>query len=1050
MMLQLTAMLGWSGHLSRLTHSDARLLAQTAIAPTSHESALAFLYGPQFFIALIAGVVMAFAFQFLLTNFSVAVGLSGGTNPLETDVDGWGKKIRTIELRVGGWTVFIVNVALFIACFLAVKLTLINNAWLAAIVSIVIWSVYFLLLLWSGSQAVGSLVGSVTNAAGAGAQGITSTVATALSGTAVNSQVVNTVEASIEAVTQQLRSAIAPDQMRETVEDYLSNVQVPQLNLAGVGNQFVKLLQNADLESIAEGDLLNTVNRETLLNLVSSRTDLSQQEIEQITDQLEAAWKQVVGSRSQQNGQGAPNQVQTALVETLASAMPENGQSVEQLRDRLQQLLQPQQNQKSQGSSTRDQVLQMGINTLVSTVLQQTNPADPNTQNITEQLNTLVQQAKEQAGKVSHAVSDGARSSVQGLQTDVEHYLLDSPSWYLKPDSLDQGFREVIYDPEADPGLVRQQLERLNRTYFVDILNQREGTLPQQINDIADELEVIRREVLDQVQIAEEQERSQDLRNRVEDYLKSAPKETLTSEDVQPNFIGVLADSEVSYEVLGNRILQFDRNTLMQMLLAGRQDLSQDEAEQVLSQLESARDMFLNRSREEWEQVQAEAIGLQQRVEEYLRHTNLEDLQPEGIQRELRALLDDPQAGALALRERLSQFDRDTLVQWLSQRQDLNEEQINRVIDQVESVRDTVLQVPQQVASQAQEQYDQVMSQIADYLRNTNLDELNPEGIRHDLTTLLNQPRTGALALRDRLSQVDRDTLVALLNQRDDLNEDQINQLIDQVQETIGNVVRAPRQLAKRTAKQVRDFPTNLSEYLRNTHKDELNPEGIRRDLQRLLKQPGAGLEQLGDRFSQFDRSTLVALLSERDDISEDEANRIVDQVESVGNQLIEQGQKLQRRLQSVVDGVFAQVREYLNSLDREELNYEGIKRDLRKLFDDPEAGFDALGDRLSQFDRDTLVALLSSRSDMSEAQADRIIDQVEAARDSVLGRAKWLQAEAEKRIKELQGKAKEQAREAQKTVATAAWWLFGAALTSVATAAIAGVLAAGGLTVFS
>jgi hypothetical protein len=48
----------------------------------------------------------------------------------------------------------------------------------------------------------------------------------------------------------------------------------------------------------------------------------------------------------------------------------------------------------------------------------------------------------------------------------------------------------------------------------------------------------------------------------------------------------------------------------------------------------------------------------------------------------LQTLLDDPQAGFKALRERLSQFDRDTLVQLLNQREDLSEEQINQVIDQ--------------------------------------------------------------------------------------------------------------------------------------------------------------------------------------------------------------------------------------------------------------------------------------------------------------------------------------------------------------------------------
>jgi hypothetical protein len=61
-----------------------------------------------------------------------------------------------------------------------------------------------------------------------------------------------------------------------------------------------------------------------------------------------------------------------------------------------------------------------------------------------------------------------------------------------------------------------------------------------------------------------------------------------------------------------------------------------------------------------------------------------------------------------------------------------------------------------------------------------------------------------------------------------------------------------------------------------------------------LLQDPGAGLN-LGDRLSKFDRSTLVALLSQREDISEEEANRIADQIESVRNSFVEQIQQIQQ-----------------------------------------------------------------------------------------------------------------------------------------------------------
>lgn len=378
----------------------------------------------------------------------------------------------------------------------------------------------------------------------------------------------------------------------------------------------------------------------------------------------------------------------------------------------------------------------------------------------------------------------------------------------------------------------------------------------------------------------------------------------------------------------------------------------------------------------------------------------------------------------------------------LNQRQDLSEAQINQIIDQVEAVRDSVLQAPQAVVDQTKAQYEKTTTAIANYLRNTNLEELDPEGIRQDLATLLTDPKEGAVALRHRLSQIDRETLVKILSQQQNLSEDQVNGIIDQLQDAIRDIIRAPRRFAKRATQRVVDFEAGLEDYLRQTNKEELNPEGIKSDLQLLLRDPRLGIGSLGDRVSKFDHATIVALLSQREDISEEEANRIADQIESVRNTITEQVQQIQHQLQSAIDQVFDKIRNYLNSLDRPELNYEGIRQDFAKLFDDPQAGFEALRDRLSQFDRDTLVAVLSSREDISREDVNRIIDQIEAARDSVLHRAGRIQQEAQKRIKAVRQQARQQVEETRKTVASAAWWLFGTAFSSLVASAIAGALA--------
>jgi len=60
--------------------------------------------------------------------------------------------------------------------------------------------------------------------------------------------------------------------------------------------------------------------------------------------------------------------------------------------------------------------------------------------------------------------------------------------------------------------------------------------LPDKIAEVADQLENIRMEVLSTVAAAESEGQSQDLRSRVENYLRSTGKEELNPEGIQRDF----------------------------------------------------------------------------------------------------------------------------------------------------------------------------------------------------------------------------------------------------------------------------------------------------------------------------------------------------------------------------------------------------------------------------------------------------------------------------------------------------------------------------------
>ncbi|MEA5575087.1 MFS transporter [Anabaena sp. UHCC 0451] len=976
--------------------------------------------GPRFFVALISGVILAFAFQLVLTNLSIAAGISYLGHPSEsTAIETSGGTIRKIGTKLGIWTLVTVTIALFIACFLAVKLSLlILDPKLGAILGLVIWGAYLLLLMWVSTTTLGSLIGSVFHTAISSFQAIMGTATAALGAKTVNQQVVATAEAAASAVSRELGSAIAPASIRQNIEDYIEKLRPPEIDISQIRNEFKKLLSEPQFQGIANSSDIHNIDRQKFIDLVSSRSDLSKQEINRIANTLYDIWQQTLNQKEPVTEQ------LTKLMNDLKS-LPAKQIKTDELNSKLDQLIA--EIHSTQETEQKPGIVQQAISALMGIVLGRADLSDLDVEKIWHSLTTAREKVIEQV----------IEQPYHPIHADIENYLIHTPPWQLSQENIAQEFRDVIYDPAADPGTVRRELEKITQQDFVNIL-QTKGLLTQtQIQEIANQLVAVRDEVLIIVTAQEEREIVQDLQRRVESYLLVTPKADLTPEKIPENFQPLLADPEADYQTLSRRLAQVEREQMAEILLA-RNDIQEWELDQILDELEMQRDRVLIELLSIAKQLQYQTETLWLNVESYLRNTGKEELNPDAIRADLKKILEDPQGAIMVIQSRLSRFDRDTLVQLLNQRRDLSESQVNQIINVVEELWHSIQHTPQKI----KEQYDSATATIADYLRNTGKEELNPEDIQRDFTQLFAHPKEGIVSLRHRLSHIDRDSLVKLLSQRQDLSESQVNQVIDSVQTSIKNIVRAPRRLATRTQQRVQTFQTYLQEYLRYSGKEELQPEGIKRDLELLLHDPRMGMESLSERLSHFDRETIITLLKIREDITDDEAAKIADNMILVREQFVKQVRGIQRRIQDIIEGIFASIRNYLNSLDRPELNYQGIKHDVRQLFEDPQAGFESLRDRLASFNRDTLVAILSSREDISEADVNRIIDQIEHARNTVLQRAEQLQHEAQHQLEQVKHQAQRQAEETRKAAANAAWWLFATAFVSGIFAALGGSIA--------
>ncbi len=360
---------------------------------------------------------------------------------------------------------------------------------------------------------------------------------------------------------------------------------------------------------------------------------------------------------------------------------------------------------------------------------------------------------------------------------------------------------------------------------------------------------------------------------------------------------------------------------------------------------------------------------------------------------------------------------------------------------------------------------DDVRKAVKDYVGKLDPSRFRPENIRRELAELLDEAEVRAVVSHEG-PLLDHETISAHLSTRSGMSAERAKAIASNVQGAISTlreefaadkdkpsqVVDAAMRITGMSGEEARATRERVENYLRSTGKDELNPEGIKRDLQQLVTNPKASLESLRERLSSIDKSTVTAVLEQRQDMSHDEAARIVEQVDRTIHEIAdhipgqaqtrEQATGVVSRVLSARNSAIRKIQDYLNSLGRDELRYEGVRDDMVLLFHDPKKGSDALVNRLKSMDRDTLKAILSSRRDISEEDAEDIISRIESARDDVIKRAEKMRDEVDHRIEEVRREAIRETDEMRKTAANAAWWAFAAAAASGVSAVLGGIVA--------
>jgi hypothetical protein len=250
------------------------------------------------------------------------------------------------------------------------------------------------------------------------------------------------------------------------------------------------------------------------------------------------------------------------------------------------------------------------------------------------------------------------------------------------------------------------------------------------------------------------------LLDRVEAYLLTTYSWHLTPEEIDRDFRAVLNNSSASiqihpYQLKGDWseeihcLKQIDRVYFVDTLLS-RGVLTQQEIQTIADQLESIRLEKLF----ELETLRQQTIinTLRQRVEHYLIQTPKEQLCSGSTLAEVQSLFSEDALSFEELNQRLAPYSREefrqVLVQRLTYRHDITDEEMGEILDHLEAARDRLLTTSRasEAASQDQTLQDQALQDQA-FQDQTKSSERHPDepnaelaaNVQFDRTSVANQ-----------------------------------------------------------------------------------------------------------------------------------------------------------------------------------------------------------------------------------------------------------------------------------------------------------------------
>lgn len=192
------------------------------------------------------------------------------------------------------------------------------------------------------------------------------------------------------------------------------------------------------------------------------------------------------------------------------------------------------------------------------------------------------------------------------------------------------------------------------------------------------------------------------------------------------------------------------------------------------------------------------------------------------------------------------------------------------------------------------EEIDQKMAHLKDFLSNALPDDFDKEEFKEKLVEMIKHPKLMTQAMSNQFKGLDRESIIAYLNENTGLNKDQLETYADKVEAIIQRVSdEFDKENEERLTARIE---ARVANFFDSTGRPELQYDHLKNDFVEILDNPRNSLTVIKERANQMDANTFRALITNNRYIDQSDLDRIVEKYEEAKAYVLEKLAKIEEK----------------------------------------------------------------------------------------------------------------------------------------------------------